>query len=227
MLKVFHCFYKNHFYILWLNRLYCPYFECQDNKGKVCWKFEKLTQMSSHFYILFFKSYEIKDIEGKKNWKRKAFTLAIQSPFSTMVEIISWEVSTEGNCYKLKDTPARTSPSGPTSHPMSQARLLRNALQHIFPVRMLEREALLMLGGDNERADALRRPLVNRLVLCWNTSSRFQCRKLSLKKKSKASRNSSGELGSRSVSWYSFLKVKPHDTGVQKWKIISLRTKQI
>lgn len=64
---VFHCFYKNHFYILWLNRLYCVYFECRENKDKMCWKFEKLTQMSSHFYILFFKSDEIKDIEGKKN----------------------------------------------------------------------------------------------------------------------------------------------------------------
>lgn len=73
-----------------------------------------------------------------------------------MVEIIFWEVSTKRNCYKLKDIPARTYPSGPTSHPMSQARLQRNTLCSIFfPVRILESEALLMLVGNNEIADAL------------------------------------------------------------------------
>lgn len=124
MKTVFHCFYKNHFpfciYYGWIGYI-VPILNVKKTKvGCVGNLTEKLTQNFSQFYILFFKPYEIKDTEGKKTkitGKEKLSLWQCSSPFSTVVEALPWEVSTRGNCYKLVDTPGRTSPPGPTPHP--------------------------------------------------------------------------------------------------------------
>ena len=70
----------SHFYILLQGRLYCPHFEHLKNGVRMCWKFEKLIQISSQFYIVFFKPYKIRDRKGGK--KRMAFSMGTQLIFS-------------------------------------------------------------------------------------------------------------------------------------------------
>lgn len=86
------------------------------------WKFEKLIQISSQFYRLFFKPYKVQDRKGgklkKKEWEHSWF-------FVTMVKELSWlsfcrRKPLQGCQHSSKGTPIRFSIPPRSQHNCSE-----------------------------------------------------------------------------------------------------------